>query len=245
MNAFGVCLTVTLILAMQVTSPAEEEKPKTLADAKAAFAKADKALNAAWAAAKAALSEPEFAALQMKQRDWVKYRDDGARGEDRNMTDAEAKKSPEYYETAAEMTQSRADWLRGRVKNDTDPVITGVWSDSFGGTLEIVQEKERLHFVLGVVRGPTLHIGSLAGVATWNDPLGWFSDKGREKEKTEETNLAFVRRGFVLEIIGANTSHYHGARAYFDGDYCKVAELDAKQQAEVIKSAESGAVEEK
>ena len=181
----------------------------------------------------------------MKQRDWVKYRDDRARGDDRNMSDADAKKSPEYYETAAELTQGRADWLRGRIKNATDPVITGVWTDSFGGKVEIVQEKERLLFVLSVVRGPTFHTGALAGVATWNEPLGWFSDKGRDKDKPEETNVVFVRRGFVLEIIGANTTYYHGARAYFDGDYCKTGELDAKQKLEVIKAGESGAVEEK
>ena len=192
-------LTLAIVLGLQVPAFAADEKPKTLAEAKAAFAKADKALNDAWAAAKKALDESEFATLQMKQRQWVLYRDDRARGEDRNMTDAEAKKSAEYYETAAEMTQSRAEWLRGRIKNDTDPVITGVWIDSFGGTLEIVQEKERLFFVIGVVRGPTFHLGSLAGVASWNDPLGWFSDKGRDKDKPEETNLAFVRRGFVLE----------------------------------------------
>ena len=82
-------------------------------------------------------------------------------------------------------------------------------------------------------------------MASWNTPLGWFSDKGRNKEKPEESNLTFVSRGNVLEIIGANTSYYHGARAYFDGEYCKVGKLDEKQKAEVTKAAESGAVEEK
>ena len=236
---------MALLAVPVVRVSAEEPKPKTLAEAKAAFAKADKALNDAWAAAKKALDESEFAELPTKQRRWVLYRDDRARGHDRDRSEAEAKKTSEYYETAAELTQARADWLRGRIRNDADSSLTGLWIDSFGGTLEIVQEKERLFFVLEVVRGPTFHTGSLAGVASWNTPLGWFSDKGRDKEKPEETNLAFVSRGAVLEIIGANTSYYHGARAYFDGEYCKAGDLDEKRKAEITKSAEAGAVEEK
>jgi hypothetical protein len=59
------------------------------------------------------------------------------------------------------------------------------------------------------------------------------------------TPLALLRRGSLLELIGANTSYYHGARAYFDGGYCKTGNLDEKTKAEVTKSAEAGAVEEK
>jgi uncharacterized protein YecT (DUF1311 family) len=40
-------------------------------EAKAVFVKADKALNEAWAAAKKALAEPDFAELQGKQRNWM------------------------------------------------------------------------------------------------------------------------------------------------------------------------------
>ena len=221
-----------------------EEKTPTLAEAKAAYAKADHSLNEAWAAAKKALPETEFAELQIKQREWVQFRDSRARGQDRNMSEAEAKKTASYFETAAELTATRAEWLRGRIKNESDPSLTGLWIDSFGGSVEIVHEKERLLFVISVVRGPTFHTGALAGVATWNTPLGWFSDKGRDPKKTEETNLAFVQRGFVLELIGANTFEYHGARAYFDGAYCKIAPLDGKRKAEITKAAESGEVPE-
>ena len=236
-------MSAALVLA--ATLPAQEEKPKTLAEAKAKFAKADKALNEAWAAAKKALGESEFAELQVRQRDWLKYREDQSRGANRDNGEPEGKQSAAYFETSAALIQSRADWLRGRIRNDNNDSLTGLWTDSFGATLEIVQEKERLLFEIEVVRGPTYHTGSLAGMATWNNPLGWFSDKGRDKEKTDETNLAFVSRGNVLEIIGANTTYYHGARAYFDGDYCKTGDLDPKRKAEITKAAEAGAVEEK
>jgi hypothetical protein len=130
------------------------------------------------------------------------------------------------------------------VKNEDDS-LNGLWIDSFGGTLEIVQDKDRLFFEIEVVRGPTFHTGSIAGVAKWNTPLGWFSDTGRDKEKTEESNLVFVSRGGVLEIIGAQTSYYHGARAYFDGEYCKVGRLDEKTKEELVQAAESGLIQEK
>ncbi len=232
---------VALLLAATGFVSAEEQKPKTLAEAKAEFVKADKSLNEAWAAAKKALGESE---LQAKQRGWLKYREAQARAANRDNGEPEGQQSAAYFETSAALTQSRADWLRGRAKNEDDS-LTGLWIDSFGGTLEIVQEKDRLLFVIDVVRGPTFHLGSIGGVATWNSPLGWFSDKGRYKEKTEESNLAFVSRGAVLEIIGAQTSYYHGARAYFDGDFCKVGALDEKRRAEILKEAEAGVVEEK
>ena len=237
-----VCLAA--LLSLPLFASGEETKPKTLPEAKAAFLKADKALNEAWSAAQKALAESDFAELQVKQRDWMKYREDRARGANRENGEPEAKLTAGYYEAATELTQSRADWLRGRVTNEADS-LTGLWIDSFGGAIEIVQEKDRLLFVAEVVRGPTFHTGSLTGVASWTTPLGWCSDKGRDKEKTEESNLVFVARGSVLEIIGANTSHYHGARAYFDGEYCKVGELDADRKAAVIKAAETGEVEEK
>jgi len=236
--------SVALLLAVPMLLLGEEEKPKTLVEAKGAFMKADKALNDAWTAAKKALGESEFAELQVKQRNWLKYRENQARGANRDNNEPEGKQTAAYYDTAAAMTQSRADWLRARVKNE-DESLTGVWTDSYGGTLEIVQEKKKLFFTIEVVRGPTFHTGSLAGIATWNSPLGWFSDKGRNQEKTDESNLAFVARGNVLEIVGANTTYYHGARAYFDGEYCKVGVLDDKRKAEVTKAAEAGALEEK
>ena len=59
----------------------------------------------------------------------------------------------------------------------------------------------------------------------------------------DETNLALVMDGMKLRINGANTQHYHGARAYFDGEYVRTGALTAKEQAEVTKSAQDGGSE--
>ena len=230
------------LAAFAQTQDQGEEKAPTLAEAKAAFAKADRALNQAWGAAKAAMAEGRAPAdLTQNQRDWLKFRDYRAGWESEHAGEKDAKRSPIWHRVAAELTASRAEWLRGRARTVApEETLTGLWIDSYGGTLSVVQQAGRLLFTCEVVRGPTYHSGEISGIASWNQPIGWFSDKGRDPEKTEETNLAFADRDGCLEIIGANTGHYHGARAHFDGIYCKVGALDDKEQAELIKSAESG-----
>lgn len=101
-----------------------------------------------------------------------------------------------------------------------------------------MQEGRKLFFTVEVVRGPTYHLGSLGGEASWNCPLGSCSVKDSDPEKKdEETNLAFIQRDKELEIVGANTSQFHGARAYFDGHYIRVAALNREQAAKVKKEA--------
>ena len=218
----------------------------SLVEAKAAFAKADRALNESWTAIKKALPEKIFTELKTQQRGWLESRDRLAREASPTPKDAaESKRSAAYWQTAASLTETRAQWLRRLADNEDDP-LTGLWTDGHGGTLEIVErtEAQRLFFVFHVVRGRALHIGVVAGAALWNTPLGWFSDKGRETDKPEETNLAFIEKERHLEIIGAKTSYYHGAHAYFDGAYYKIAPLDDKGQESVVKAGETGEVPE-
>ena len=70
-------------------------------------------------------------------------------------------------------------------------------------------------------------------------PLGWFSDKEGEKDKTDQANVSFVLKRNLLQITTANASGYAGARAYFDADYLLVAPLDAEAQAQVIAESEN------
>ena len=253
-RSFSLACRATYVLAIIVSleaatyataQEAPEKKEPTLAEAKAAFSKADRALNQAWAAAKAALTGDMLAQVTQSQRDWLHFRDERAARESEQAGEKDPKRSATWHSIAAELTESRAEWLRGRARTvDPDETLTGLWIDSYGGTLSLVQQEERLFFSCEVVRGPTYHTGEISGVATWNQKIGWFSDKGREPDKTEETNIAFTDREGCLELVGANTGHYHGARAYFDGVYCKVGPLDANQQAEIIKAAESGEIDE-
>lgn len=228
-----------------ICSAQEELTPK---QAKAKFEKADRALNEAWAAAKAALSEAEFDELKKSQRTWVEHRDYLARSPLYTGSDAQgelALDSTEYLSAAAELEDMRTEWLKGLVKErDAEDAITGVWTDSYGGRIEIVEQQGELFFVMECVRGPSFHIGGLTGVGAWNQSIGWFSDKGRDKEREDVTNLSFILHDRQLQVIGANTSYYHGARAYFDGHYVKVEPLGAKEKAKVVKAAKTGEIPE-
>lgn len=239
-------LTVLLTAAFLVPGMTQEKQLSTK-EAKALFEKADRALNDAWAAAKKALPEPEFNALKESQRAWVEHRDYLARSPMYTGADAQgelALDAPEYLEAAAGLAEDRTTWLKGLIREGNDEALTGVWTDSYGGRIEIVEREGHLHFVIECVRGPTSHVGGLAGVAVWNSNIGWFSDKGIDKDKTDETNLSFIFRDRKLEIIGANTGYYHGARAYFDGEYVRVQSLNPKAQARTVKAAKSGEIPE-
>lgn len=238
-------IPTSLVLLIAMQSSGEEKRP-TLEQAKADYGVADEELNEAWTQAKAKLPPSEFAELKEDQKAWLEHRDYIALSPGYSGVESDAKepkKTVEYLSTAAALTEERVMWLKGLLRGEGDS-LTGRWSDSYGGHMEIVEKDGKLHFTIEVVRGPTAHLGGIAGIAAWNYPIGWFSDKGRDKDKPTETNLAFHLRNKRLEVVGANTSEYHGARAYFDGRYVLVAGLDDKAQAKVLKDAKSGEISE-
>lgn len=238
-------LSLLLLTTACIGSARAEDKPLTREAAKALFDKADHALNEAWAAAKKALSEEEFTKLKEDQRAWVEYRDYLARSPMFTGADRQGELSlddPEYLQAAAGLEDDRTEWLKGLIQDWNVEGLTGAWSDSRGGSIQIVEKDGQLYFAIMCTRGPTSHSGDLSGVAVWNSPIGWFSDKGRDKNKSDETNLSFVLSDRKLEITGANTGYYHGARAYFDGSYVRVQTLTDEQKATVIKAAKSGEV---
>ena len=212
--------------------------------AKANFAKADQGLNAAWVEAKGRLDPERMKEVTELQREWVKYRDQRALGADVTASGGSANtdgkvKGAAWYEMAARLSADRAAWLQRLTKSEDEP-ITGVWIDGKGGNLEVVAKDGKLYFDLNTVRGPGFDLGVIAGAGVWNSPLGWFSDKGRDQEKKNESNLAFIRKDLSIEIISANASHYHGNRAYLDGVYFKVASLSEGEAAGVVKAGETG-----
>ena len=228
----------TLFLILLPAIIATGEQASNFTEAKAAFGKADRTLNEAWTAVKKRLPEKIFAELKVKQREWIESRERRALDSSPNPKDpAGAKRSAAYWQTAASQTDERAQWLR-RLASKEDDSLTGYWTDGESGSLEIVRQDEKLFFVLHVVR--RFNVGFIAGTATWNKKIGWFSDKGREPDKTDETTISFLLQAGHFEVTGVNTSYYHGHHAYFDGDYYKIAPLDAKAEANIIKAGESG-----
>jgi uncharacterized protein YecT (DUF1311 family) len=224
-----------LLIATSLQTVAEDEL--TLPQAKAKFATTDKALNDVYQKAKKELPEWAFEELQQDQREWIEYRDSRslqAAAFDGRAEEGKEKDHPEYWATLASVTQSRIEIVRGWMKWDSfTHDWEGVWVDGHGGWLAIMEkEPGKFLFACDVVRGPTYHLGEIDGAAAWNGNSARFSTRSDPTEP--ETWLTFLKRGFKLEIIGENTSYFHGARAYFDGHYVRIAELTAEDRKRIL-----------
>ncbi len=203
-----------------------------LAKAKAEFAKHDKALNETYDALKKELSPELFAQVQEDQRDWIAYRDGMSEWQER---EGEPETAVDRWELASGITEERIDWLKAWTKLGEWKGWAGKYSDSRGGLLEIVQEDGKAWFALTVVRGPTFHVGGIGGEFRLNGRMGWFETKPDGAEQpTWLTFLEAYDKPGRITVEGANTSYFHGARAYFDGTYVWMGPLTGKERKAVI-----------
>lgn len=207
-----------------------------LSDAKAAYSKADKALNEAYQKAKSTLDEWRFSTVQQEQRDWITYRDDrslAAAQLDGGAEEGTEESNPEFWKAMTYLTETRTEILEAWTRIDEFAgEWEGVWSDGYGGELIIVQNgDDTVTFVIDVVRGPTYHLGALGGIAYTNGTTARFAVT--PDGANEETWLTFLRENGRLRIIGENTHYFHGARAYFDGEYLRVREVTEEDREKV------------
>ena len=206
-----------------------EDDAAKLEQAKQRFAAADADLNKAFQEVRSNLSGSALTDLRGRQREWLKHRDYMASDQPRQngFEGSDFKQSPDYWETMADLTKSRTEFLRAAFDSTLPKGIPGVYQDSYGGALQLEETPEGIVFSINVVRGPTTHTGGLTGVATRKGNGAVYKEKiePREDRKPTELTFAFVD-GHTVKLTGKNTEYYHGARAYFDGTYFKVAKLD-------------------
>ncbi|BCU76733.1 lysozyme inhibitor LprI family protein [Luteolibacter sp. LG18] len=216
-----------LVLTWTLTAQADD-----LAKAKAAFAEKDKALNTVFTTLKKELRPDLFVKMQEDQRGWVEYRDYITTGPGTgDATDA----TPDRWTGAAELTEARIAWLKAWKKLDQRKGWSGRYSDGRGGLLEIVEKDGHAWFTLSVVRGPSSHTGEIAGQVKVNGSTGWFETKGEgEKDPTWLTFLDGLDYNGSIRVTEENTGSFHGARAYFSGNYLWLGELTAAEQKQVI-----------
>jgi uncharacterized protein YecT (DUF1311 family) len=234
-------LRLFLLLTLALACPTHPAFSETLEQAKAAFTAADKTLNSVYQKAKAGLPEHVFDEVQEEQREWLGYRDSRALAAavfDGGAAEGEEKSNLEYWKALTELTADRVRILEGWMKWDSfSHEWEGVWADGSGGRLLILEkEPGSFAFSIEVVRGPTYHLGNLSGTAEWNGGTARFSIDPGDGEA--ETWLTFVKRNYKLEIIGENTMPYHGARAYFDGEYLRISELSEEDRRQVLSPPE-------
>lgn len=144
--------------------------------------------------------------------------------------------SVDGWDLAASLTENRIEWLKAWLKADERKGWSGSYSDSRGGTLQIVVEGGKAWLSLSVVRGPTFHQGEIHGEFRLNGRLGWFETQPEGQDEATWITLVESRdqAGWVT-LECENTSYFHGARAYFGGSYMWTGNLSPEEKNEVIK----------
>ncbi len=226
-------LTAVLIVAgltlLSIPGLAEADDAARLDQAKRRFALADADLNKTYGTLRKRLRATEFTDLRDRQRKWLEYREYIAADQPRQngFEGADLKKSPDYWEAMADLTESRTEFLRAAFDQALPRGITGIYRDSYGGELKLEETPEGVAFSIDVVRGPSSHTGGLAGLARRKHNAAAYKEEIEAGEDREPCELTFTLvDGHIVKLEGKNTEHHHGARAYFVGTYFKVAKLD-------------------
>jgi uncharacterized protein YecT (DUF1311 family) len=230
-------LVLTAFAMAQDTAIECERAPAKLSAAQAKFKAADQQLNSVWKEVKAKLPGAQFQSILSEQRAWPEYRDvqaavSAASGE--RVEIAQVRGCAELYDAQAQITESRRKYLAALIA----PALAdakfwrGAFSDSFGGAVFIDPRKDGLHFSLDVVRGETFHTGQIGGVAKLTGQQALFKTSTDNYETEDENDqlpvrVKFTRIGNVLSIETTNAQNFGGARAYFDGNYARIADLSA------------------
>lgn len=193
------------------------------------FADADAALNADYQALRATLSAQQQNELRDSQRDWIEFRDSRAAWETRGAKIA--KEFRDYWEELLSQTTTRLGYLKVYTGRAVPPGLSGEYGDFSGGSLSLELAKEGLRFSIEVVRGVSLHLGEISGLAVRkSDTFFAYREKVPLEEQSPNrlpAELTFTVVDFHrVRVVGKNTSAHHGARASFDGMYLKTGKLE-------------------
>lgn len=201
--------------------------------ARTAFEAADTALNLAYDRAREVLPVADFERLRLDQRAWLEGRDPEAATYARIQHwggSEDVSETPDYFDYRTASTEMRLEYLLGLIAYHADPGRhgwDGFWVDGRGGHLAVRElDDGRLRFQLSVVRSPAAHTGWLEGIADRNGDLARFETTYEVGVDTEPVWLFLVRDGPYLRVHTANAQYFAGVRAYFDGDYVRLRDLE-------------------
>lgn len=204
---------LSLVSALAASASAEEAKKE--------FKNLDALLNSEYQAVRKSVDESWAEELRDLQRKWISYRDYMAAAQPRQNDEGDLplEEAPSYWEMKTSLTQDRIDFLKAWSGRLATPGITGTYRDFFGGEMTLRETNGGLEFTVNVVRGPTSHLGEIAGVAQLKGEQATYSDGEAPPAKLD---WSFEPDG-VVNVTEQNTDQYHGARAYFRGQYFKVS----------------------
>jgi hypothetical protein len=137
---------------------------------------------------------------------------------------------------AIKLIKRRSSWIHGLMDHQKQggDGWTGFWSDNQGGWMSLVDRGGVIYFSASCIRGEDHYLGSVSGKAMKTAGRGIFKSTPLPGE---DVLITFTIEGPWLRVEGTNTGVYHGLKAYFDGDYVKIAPLPQAKQKEVISAS--------
>ncbi|MDX1960382.1 MAG: lysozyme inhibitor LprI family protein [Leptospiraceae bacterium] len=195
------------------------EETQKLSCFKKKFSKVDKELNEVY---KELLNKiPKELANEMKieSRTWIKRKESFCKDERVTGDSESSKENSSYYSCVLGFTESRIPFLKSAFgRENLSNELSGEYQDADGGELKLKMNKNKLEFMISVVRGPTSHIGEVSGkFEPTSKKILW-----KNKPNSEECELKFIFKDYVVEIEEVKCSELHGANAYFTGKYRKI-----------------------
>jgi uncharacterized protein YecT (DUF1311 family) len=204
------------------TEPAFEKTRKRLEVA-------DVSLNKAYKSLCSELDKEKLAELRKQQRAWLEYRDFRSESMLRfNGIKADNPKTTVvYWETMADLTEERTEFLHIYTGKNAPKEITGEYGDCYSGDLQLEETKNGIVFSIVVVRGASAHTGEISEIARYEGDKAFYKEQHVEPNENRapcELTFTFIDK-HIVKIEGKNTEYYHGFGAYFDGLYFKIAKL--------------------
>ena len=191
------------------------------------FAEADRELNAVYKRLYATFETARRKAMQDNSRRWIVYKDElclESTAINNRLTPQQAKNSAEYFACLYDLTVARTAYLkRAFAQEGVAPGLAGMYDDGFGGTLTLKPANgDTYAFHIEVVRGPTYHTGDVEGDVHLQTSTATFVQTVDCGEETPCCRLTFSRAPMFIAVEEDNCGMFHGARAYFSGEYRKV-----------------------
>lgn len=220
---FPILILFLFTLSLFGTEPCEKisDLSKKAACYQNLYIAVDKTLNEVYSSLRSKIKKNEFAEMKKNSKEWIAYKENYC-GMQETLSENENEKSIHKYSCLVTMTEERTLFLKLAFgKDGVSPGISGSYSDSFGGMIELKSTpKDFYFFKIIVVRGFSAHTGELDGsIAIKNDNARYVlkSDSGEL-----ECDLKFKFLKSKIEIDELKCDLYHGANAYFSGTYFKI-----------------------
>jgi len=235
MKSYQSILTLLFTFVFSLTTVANDAE---LADAKNNFEKMENKMDATYAEVLKTIPKENKKDLIADQESWIIYREfmlENGPNHGKAVQDTAS-----YWLRMSIHALGRIQYLEGW-KLIKDKSWTGLYRDGAGGTMLIIEDKGTLFFKIHVMRGPSYHTGSIEAEVKLEGSEAHFSDKKKAPKPDENADPEQAKKPVAtidfkksskdgrVQVTGKNTQEYHGARAYFDGNFLRIRDLTAEE----------------